>query len=446
MQQMFDSQKEAVAALHSSKLLLGRVGSGKTRIALEVLKRRQLLMGPKPTLVLGTLRIAANVWPEQATKWWPGLDIKSIAGLSPSKRERVLLSHPQALTCNYENLVWLVNQMGERLPELFPQLVIDESSRLRTPGRKAFDALAPLLPRFEFVLPMSASPRPNYLWQIWGQVYLVDQGERLGRYRDAFLQRYFRYVQIGRHGKWVPYPDTEAVIFEKIKDIVHVVRPDSQSIVTPREIDLELDPPRDVVQYMRQADEARCSGEDYYLPGGGGPLVLRGSRVPEGYLQLSSGAIYRQDNTVQHLHAEKMDLLDEVVQEMQGEPLIVVYQYIHERDRIMHAYPEARLLDERKSTEDEWNAGEIPILLLHPRGGGHGLNLQHGGSTQFWFTPTFDAELYRQTVGRTARTGQTQEVRILRAIMRGTEDRRAYDEVSRRMLEEDRSMGCMRED
>jgi len=435
MLKLRQSQGKAAAAIApESKLLLADVGSGKTATALTALSIRN---STHRALVLGTKRICDMVWGEEIEKWLPDYTYASAAGLSSDKRRALFLDTDiDIVGVNFENLIWAANEFGDELSALFPVLIIDESSKLENPASKAFRAIKPILPLFVWRLPMTGTPRANFMHDIWGSVYLADLGKSLGEYKEAFLQNYF--IEVSRHGRkaWIPRHDTEARINEAIKDVVYRMpfewhKPVELDVVIPlnkkvKEIQKEID------ARLRQDDVVAIDGVTY---------ARLGQRSAGKLLQLSAGFIYDDEKNVITLHHDKLDALKEIVDEAHGEPLMVVFQFDHERDAILEAFPQAKLLGPDPKILAAWNAGEIPILVVHPKSCGHGLNAQLSQcDLQVWFTPTTDAEYYTQTVGRLNRPGNPKTIRVIRLIMQGTKDRASYLVVAARQRGEDATL------
>lgn len=415
-------EKASVAIAPTPRLLLADVGAGKTATALTALMQRS-----GRTLVLGTKRICDLVWGEEIAKWAPGYSYASVAGRTPAQRKEIMLDESiDIVGMNFENIISAVNEFGDRLPELFPNLIIDESSRLENPASKSFRAIKPLLQLFQWRLPMTGTPRANYLHDLWGSVYLADLGKSLGPYKEAFLQTFF--VQATRAGRvvWIPRHNSEERINERIKDVVYRMPFEWHP---PVEIDVIIKQPKEVKLIQKEIDERI---KDDLLTIDGVTYARLGSRVNAKMLQLSSGRVYTDDGGVKHIHPDKYDALDEIVNEAKGEPLVVVYIFDHEREAILDAYPQCRLLDSDEVLND-WNAGKIEMLLVHPKSCGHGLNAQLSQcDLMVWFTPTTDAELYTQTVGRLNRPGNPKVVRVMRLIMQGTKDKASYLVVAAR--------------
>lgn len=439
------SQNTAVKVISpKSKLLLADVGAGKTAAALHaVLHRIYISKGDiQRTLVLGTKRICDMVWAPEIKTWAPNLTYASTAGLSADER-RAIFEDKSILVVglNFENIIWAVKTFGERLPMMFPQLIIDESSRLENPKSKSFRAIKSILPMFAWRLPMTGTPRANYMHDLWGSAYLADLGVALGEYKEAFLQNFFHPVNVQGRVKWIPKHDAAEKINERLKDVVHRMPFEWHPSV---EIDVLLPLNAEVKHINKLIDQDLKNEEAVTIDGI--TYARMGQRVYAKQLQLSSGYIYDDDKNVIVLHSDKMVALQEIADEAKGEPMMVVFQFDHERDAILDNFPEARLLDSDETLAD-WNAGKIEMLLVHPKSCGHGLNAQLSHcDLQVWFTPSPDAEFYTQTIGRVNRPGNPKTVRVIRLIMQGTKDRATYLVIAARQRGEDATLESFEND
>lgn len=441
--QLYPEQKYAADAIMDQPLLLlADVGAGKTATALHAIACRAVAYGKKRTLVLGTKRICDMVWGPEIDKWLPGYTFASAAGKSTDERLAILNDPKIDIVClNYENIIWAVAEFGKRLPRLFPQLVIDESSRLENPAAKSFRSIKPILPLFKWRLPMTASPCANYLHDLWGSAYLADLGATFGEYKEAFLQTYFRQVSKNGRLEWIPKHDTRDRIDALLKNVAYRMPFEWHP---PVEIDMVL--PLNPKVKALQARIDRELKEELEVTIDGVTYARNGERVYLKMLQLSSGNVYTNDGEFQHLHKDKYVALAEIVEEARGEPMMVVYQFDHELQGILEAFPQARLLDGNQTLVD-WNDGLIEILVVHPRSCGHGLNAQLSHcDLQVWFSPTIDAELYGQTIGRLNRPGNPKTVRVIRLIMQGTKDRASYQVVAARQRGESATLDSFEND
>lgn len=425
------SQITAVSTIApQSTLLLADVGAGKTAAGLRAVGKRGMLYGKQRTLVLGTVRICDMVWGTEIQTWLPDYTYASVAGLSAGKRRAILEDESiDIVGLNFENLAWAANEFGTRLAELFPQLIIDESSKLENPGSKSFKAISPILPHFQWRLPMTGTPRSNHLHDLWGNVYLADLGKTLGKYKDAFLQYWFYPVRRSVGIDWIPRGTAETEIFARLEasGVVHRMAFEWQAAVE-QDVLIPLNPKVKLIQ--KKIDAALKIDPDVTIDGI--TYARNGSRIAAKMFQLSAGYVYTDDREVEVLHFDKLNALAEIIAEAKGEPVMVIYQFDHERDAILERFPQACLLDGNE-TLAKWNAGKIEILVIHPMSCGHGLNAQLSGSDlQVWFSPTMDGEWYTQVVGRLNRPGNPKTVRIVRLIMQGTKDRAAYCVVAAR--------------
>lgn len=440
------SQQTAVRVLsQESRLLLADVGSGKTATALSILRRRNVINPAARTLVLGTKRICSMVWPAEVRKWAPEFGCASVAGLSAAKRKALMESNVEIICLNYDNLLWAIETYGEQLPVMFPQLIIDESSKLENPKAKGARALKDLLPRFTWRLPMTGTPRANHLEDLWGNVLLADLGATLGEYRAMFMQRFFYPTQGSWGVKYVPNYGAEGEIYNACAPSIYrmVYDGDKPEVV---EIDITL-PLNDAVAKVQDFIERALQEEQDPVFHEGITWASGGYRSFTKQLQLSSGLVYMDSGEIRQYHTDKLDALREIVEEAHGAPIMVVYAYEHERDAILNEFPQARVLNDSEHTLTSWNNGEIEMLLLHPLSAGHGLNAQFGGSVMVWYTPTPDAELYKQTVGRLARSGQRAPlVKVFRLIMEGTQDARCYAVVLGRDQDEQKALDHFRQE
>lgn len=437
---LYPSQKIAAAATsQNSRLLLADVGAGKTATALQAVTERPY----GRTLVLGTKRICDMVWGQEIAIWQPHLTYRSAAGLPPGSRRAIFLDDTiDVVGLNFENIVWAVQNFGDQLPILFSNLIIDESSKLENPASKSFRAIQPLLPLFRWRLPMTGTPRANYLHDLWGNVYLADLGESLGKYKQAFLQEFF--IPVDQRGRlaWIPKRDAETRIYELIKGVVHRM-PFEWRPPVEQDVLIALDPA--VKRINKQIDE--LIKEEEFVTVDGVTYARFGSRVNAKMLQLSSGHVYTDDGGYKCIHHAKYEALEEIVTEAKGEPLMVVYMFDHERDQVLARFPQARLLEGNDVLKD-WNEGKIEILVVHPNSCGHGLNAQLSQcDLQVWLSPPMgDAEKYTQTVGRLNRPGNPKTVRVIRLIMQGTKDRASYMLIAARQRGEDATLESFEND
>jgi SNF2 family DNA or RNA helicase len=408
------------------------MGMGKTVSALTALDA-QLFCGEitHPTLAVAPTRVAKNVWPYEVKKWdhLKHLDVVPILG---SERERLaaLKRDVPIFTINYDNLPWLVKTIGHRWP--FRQVIPDEATRLkgfrtRQGGARA-RALATMLHPIKKIdqwWNLTGTPAPNGLADLWGQTWYLDGGARLGRNFTAFEQRWFRKSFDGYSLE--PFPFAREQIENALRDICLSLRAedyfDIQKPMVTR-VNVEL-PPHARKLYRSMERELFLSIGETEIE-----AFNAASRTMK-CLQLAAGGIYEsaedQRGKWVPVHDAKLAALESIVEEAAGEPILVSYQWKSDLTRILKAFPQARELDDKKQTEDDWNAGKIPILVAHPKSAGHGLNLQDGGHILVYFSDWWDFELHDQILERIGpvrqmQAGHNKLVRVYHIVAENTID------------------------
>jgi hypothetical protein len=389
------------------------------------------------TLVLAPKRVAAEVWPEQVAQWPHLKDFKlrAIAG-PPSARLEAIKAPAHAYTCTYELLPWLVEELGSRWP--FTRVVADESTRLKNFRLRQGGVRASALSRVAHSqvnewINLTGTPAPNGYADVWGQQWFIDKGERLGRSYSAFERRWFARFSgvLGHHfGPLRPLPGAEQQIGDAIADCTFVIRPEDWfNLETPlvSQVWVELPPAAMKAYQALQRDlVAEFSGVEINAVN-----TLAKSRK---CLQVATGAVYDDDRIARWAHDAKIEALQSLVAESGGESLIVVYQHKHELERLRKAFPQGRTLADAKNITQLWNEGRLPLLFLHPRSAGHGLNLQHGGRTVVFFAIDWDKELHDQVIERVgpvrqAQAGYNRVVKIYYILAHKTIDAVVYDRL-----------------
>lgn len=338
---------------------------------------------------------------------------------SQAQRIRALETDADIYCINRENIPWLVKYYGADWP--FDGVVLDELSSFKSPSSKQFKAMRKVRPLIKHIVGLTGTPSPNGLIDLWAQIYLLDQGKRLGRTLTEYRNRYFNPGR--RNGyvvyDWVPKDGAEDEIYRRISDIC----------ISMKACDyLKLPERVDVVRAVKLNDEAQAAytemEKEAVLELGPNEIVDAGTAavVSGKLLQIANGAVYDEDGKTHIIHESKLDTLEDVIESVNGRPVLVFYAYQHDLERIMQRFPQARKL-EGSAEIDAWNRGEIPILLAHPAGAGHGLNLQAGGNHIVWFGLTWSLELYQQANARIYRQGvKGERVTITHLVAEGTID------------------------
>lgn len=408
---------------HPAAMLFLEMGLGKTVITLTALSDLLMTGDVDKVLVIAPLNVARTVWAEECEKWDHLKHIRCSKVLGDHKERLMALDREADLyIINRENVAWLVEECIDRRTWPFDTVVIDELSSFKSRATQRFKALVKTRQKVRRIIGLTGTPAPNGLLDLWPQVYLMDQGERLGRFISRYREQYFRPASYNpRNGvvyKYELLPGADQKIYNRIRDITvsmkaedYVTLPDRIDRVVPvRLTDKEMTAYR---QFAR--DLVLELPEDEITAASAAVLCNK-------LLQYTSGEIYNADREVVTVHSAKLDRLTEIIDTATG-PVLVFYAFRHEADRILKAVPEAVKL-EGKVQVDQWNAGKIPVLLAHPDSAGHGLNLQAGGHTIIWYSLTWSLEKYQQACARLHRRGQQEAVIIHHLVAAGTVDER----------------------
>lgn len=378
-----------------------------------------------PALVIAPKRVAEDTWSKEAAKWehLRHLQVVKIMGTAKQRVDalRSVYEGPYAdvYIINRENVVWLIDHLGGRWP--FPIVVLDELSSFKSAQAKRWKALRRVRGRIRRIIGLTGTPRPNGIEDLWPEIYLLDQGARLERTLGAFRSKYLTPEKMNGNivYSYRPRPGAEEQVYDKLADLCMSIRKEDV-LQLPGQIyeDIELTPSPALLKKYKQFEK------DAVLEVLDGDQIMAGSAaaLTNKLLQFANGAIYDQDKQVHHLHDVKLDALEELIEEAGGDPVLVMYAYQHDADRIRQRIT-CRSLD-TSADIDDWNAGKIPVALVHPASVGHGLNLQEGGHITIWYGLTWSLELYQQANERLNRPGQTQVCRVYHLILKGTHDER----------------------
>lgn len=385
------------------------MGMGKTSSTLFAIDYLQRVEGMGAALILAPLRVAASTWPQEAAKWTNlSLGVLPIVG-DEKTRLRAISTPSRVYSINYENIPWLVGVLGGKWP--FEMIVADESTRLKSfrLGGKTVRAraLATVAFRSRRFVELTGTPAPNGLIDLYGQVYFLDRGQRLGRTFSAFTGHYFRPVKVGRSPFAVRYEPIEwaqAEIQKKLADIaLSLDAADYFPIEKPIISQIPVELPQDA---RRRYDEMQ---RNFFVNIAEKEIeAVNAAALSSKCLQAASGIFYYDADKWVELHDEKIDALKSIIGEANGAPVLVAYHWKSDAARIMDAIPGARMLDKDPRTIAAWNAGKIPVLLAHPASAGHGLNLQDGGHILVFFSLWWNLEEYQQIIERIGPTRQLQ--------------------------------------
>lgn len=430
-----DYQERAIEFIlnHENSALFLDMGLGKTVITLTALYSMLFdKFTATKVLVIAPLTVAWNTWSLEAEKWdhLQGLKISKILGTA-AERKKALQEDAEIYVINRENVVWLVKEL-KTWP--FDVVVIDELSSFKSNQSKRFKALKYVRPYIDHVIGLTGTPASNSMMDLWAEMYLVDQGERLGKTLTWYRSNYFKpgwsngYVVY----KWQLLPGAKDIITEKLSDIsVSMSAQDYLSLPDKVETDIFIDLDSKTLKAYQQLErEALTTVDDTEIEG------INAAAIMSKLLQASNGFLYDETHAVHRLHSAKLEALEELIEQAQS-PVLVFYEFKADLEDLSKLKG-ARQLSGPKDIED-WNAGKINILLAHPASAGYGLNLQEGGHTVVWYGLTWSLEQYQQANARLYRQGQKDTVFIYHILAKGTAD----EDVKKALEDKDMSQSAL---
>jgi SNF2 family DNA or RNA helicase len=405
-------------------MILAPVGAGKTAITLTAMTEMVAEGHVKRWLVLAPKRVCTDVWPVERLKWAADFDI-AIATGTPAQRQAAFDSAAPIVVTNYDNI--------QSLPDLsgFDGVVFDELTRLKNPSGKRFKALLAHLDKIPFRWGLTGSFTSNGLEDVFGQCKVIDQ-TLLGRAKGAFLQKYF--VCINRDfGDWQPRKGALEQVMDAIRPATFVLDPGEYSDKLPQlnVVEMRCDMPDRKPYEKMKRDFLLEYGEDKIIAANAAAVTNKLQQMASGFVY-DNKTIASEEKGKFHMKQKviwfsthKFELIEEILNENQRDNTIIVYNYKEELAELMRRYPHARTIDDFNAIP-RWNAGEIELLLIHPKSAGHGLNLQFGGCKIIFLSMPWSLELFEQTVGRLHRGGQTKDVWCYLLICNKTVDERIW--------------------
>lgn len=418
---------------HPSAALFWRPGLGKTSTtfaAFQDLKKRKLA---KRMLIFAGLRVCMGVWRQEQNKW-DNFDDLWVEFAHGAGREATLLNEDiDVVLVNYDGIMWAHSLLAAN-PGLFDVVCFDELTRMKHPSTRRFKLMKPLIGLFKFRWGLTGSPVPNGLMDLFGQIMILDGGARLGRYITHFRLNYFHQKP---WDQWTWYPNAGAMdeITKKIKGLAHYVdekqwnkMPELKNVVLPAVL-----PDKAMKEYKKFERECILAIQDDVLTASTAAVLSLKLR------QYASGSVYNADRDVLVVHEAKLDVLEDLIEELGGNPLLVAVGFLHEvetiRKRLGASIPylgggvSAKQMDQIIT---RWNMGWTPVLLAHPTSVAHGLNLQAGGNNVCWYTMTFNQEEHMQFIRRVYRQGQEKNVTNYYITAQGTIDEYIVDVMDKK--------------
>ena len=393
------------------QLLALRMGTGKTVATLTAIEELVYnRLEDIKTLVVAPKRVAELVWHAEVAKWdhLSHLRVQRVLG-PPKARLGALEQDADVYVINRENFTWLVEHYGNDWP--FGFVVIDENRGFKDRSSQAWKSLKKVRKYIDKLFILTGTPAPNSLLELWPQISILDGGQRLGTGITKYRDRWF--LPDKRNGQviytWKLKPGAKEEIYAAVADVMLSVEAELE---LPERIDNVVHVSFDVDTY-RDLEQNLVTGNVMAV----NAAVLAGKLA-----QMANGAVYDDTGEVMQVHDAKLEALQEIVD--QGEPVLCFTTYRHDQDRIRAKFPQAVVFDGERSLR-EWQAGKVPLLLMHPASGGHGVDgLQLGGSVAVWFGLPFSLDLYEQANARLHRSGQRASVVVHHLVAVGTIDER----------------------
>lgn len=398
-------------------------GLGKTRTTLTAFKRLRDKGEVEAMLVIAPLHVCYNVWPREVQKWkeFNGLEVAILHG---PKKKQALDTEADIYLINPEGLPWFMKQRRVYIPDM---LVIDESTKFKNNAAKRTKLLKAALPMFKRRYILTGTPTPNGLLDLFSQVYILDMGERLGKYITHYRNRWFMPTGYGGY-TWVPRAGAGEEIKEQLEDIVTYMKADDYLELPPLvENDVVVDLPDDVYAMYKEFEE------EFVLQLEKEDIIAKNAGVLTGKLQqVANGGIYTTADRAkwETLHMAKAEAVADIVEEASGQPCLVAYHFNHDLDRLKKVLGKDTphigkgvTAKRVREIEREWNRGKIPVLLANPASVAHGLNMQEAGRHVIWHSLTWNSEHYTQFIQRVWRQGQKDTVFLHHIIAAGTIDR-----------------------
>lgn len=445
-------QKKAVKFLleHAAAALFLDPGLGKTSIVLAAIKfliARKII---NKVLLIAPLRVCHGVWPAEVEKWTDFHGLRVVVLHGPNKTA-LLEQEADIYVINFEGLDWLLqiekskSASGKTKVQLdlrrwkkfgFDTLVVDELSKLKHTNTNRFKALKLVLPTFARRWGLTGSPAANGLMDLFGQCYVLDQGRTLGQYITHYRMKYFDQSYDGF--SWVLKDGAEKEIYTRLKPLaLRMSAEDYLDMPQLIENKIYVELPDNVRKIYDQLEEDLLAKIDDKLvvASTAAAASIKCRQVANGglYLDPDVQALIKLPTSKKewvHLHHAKTDALVDLIEELQGSPLLVAYDFAHDLDRLQEKLGQevpyiGGGVSTKRSTELErmWNAGQLPVLLGHPQSMGHGLNLQECGHHVAWYAQTWNYELDDQLIRRVLRQGnKAKQVFVHRIITKDTID------------------------
>ena len=408
---LHDYQNKALAFIKDKRkcALFLDMGLGKSVTTLTAASDMLEDFAVNKVLVIAPLRVANTVWKQEAEKWehLKHLKIAIITG-KPETRIAAVRSDSDIYVINREQVDWL---FSIKWKTKWDMLIIDESSSFKNHQAKRFRALRKMIKHFKSVVLLTGTPSPNGVGDLWAQMYLIDQGQRLGKTLTNFRSRFMHQPQYMGFG-WLPNKGSDKQIQALIRDVC---------ITMSSEDYLELPERIDLNEYIELPDKVRSQykelEKEFLLTLESGDIeALSAATLAGKLLQMCNGAVYDEDGEAHLIHDLKIKAIKEIIEDHPNENFLIAYNFKSDLVRLSKALPQGVSLSKSGVEVQKWNENKIKLLFAHPASAGHGLNLQAGGSNIIWFGLNWSLELYQQFNARLHRQGQDKPVKVIHIV------------------------------
>jgi SNF2 family DNA or RNA helicase len=399
------------------------MGLGKTASVLSAIKAIKAKGEIDRFLIIAPIRVCKLVWPLEIQKW-ADFNALTISIAHGKNKKEALESGSDILLINPEGLPWLARTIlnkeftfkGKRW-----MLIVDESSNFKNATSQRFKILKKLLDNFQRRVILTGTPAPNGLMQLWSQLFLLDKGKRLGKSFSDYKRRYFYQADYMGY-VWEPHDWSEDAIYKKVNDIV--VHKSVNELDLPERIDnyIEFELKEEwqfLYNKMKKDMIIQLKDQEF--------VSVNAAVVVNKLKQICNGGLYNEDGDIVHIHDQKTEVCQEIVNSLGGKPCLIFYEYEHDLKRLKNTFKNAKVLGQSEECLEElinkWNQNRILILLVQVSRGSHGLNLQDADCHDvIWYSLPYDLELYLQACARVHRQGVKHPVKIHHIVTKGTID------------------------
>jgi hypothetical protein len=413
------------------------VGMGKTISTLTAL----VDLGMPKTLTLAPPRVARRVWSDEARLWEHTKDVRVNPLVGTPEQRLIRLAHKSDMdVISFDLFPWLVDTID--IEKVYGAIVFDELDKMKNPNAKWFKRMRTRSTAIPIRIGQTGTPIGNHYRNLWGEMFAVAGEKPLGPSKVQFMMQYFTAYEISEHVKgWSLNYGAADMILERIKPYAFSLDPKDAPKLPPVQLNpIHVELPKKV----RDLSDELARELKVQLASGADLIALSSSARAAKVRQMAGGAVYLADGeTWEEIHTEKLDALEDLIDELQGEPLVCFYWFKHELERLRKRFPNARLL-RTEADEEAWNSGKVELMLAHPASAGHGLNLQFGGHNLCFYTLPWSWIFFSQSIGRLPRPGQKSPFVMGHVLLAGESDLAVYEFLAEMKAAQEHTMQAVR--